>query len=246
MKKFTLTVLLGIFTIGCAFSQMSFNGNKLTKSALSITANSDEQTVKEIPMMNSKIVITNEEEETMRRRKHSHGGGDFQLLSYSRFGVTIPTSTLSDWTGTGFFALGTIEGIISNQFSVGLSFGYYVYPGKSYDISVPIYDPFTGVQIGTQTESGTYPNMAVIPVSGTFKYFLSTEEFKPYVGADLGVAFITAAGGGSETKFGFTPRAGFMYLIADSYMVGVDASYNVVQDGSSVSIGLQLGYVFGN
>ena len=247
MKKITLTVLLGMFTIGCAFSQMSFNGSKLTKSAFDLTVSSDEQTVKDNPTVDTKIVITDKVEEAMKHRRHSHhGGGDFQLLLYSRFGATIPLGNMSDWGSTGFFALGTIEGIIQNQFSIGLSYGYYYYPGKTFTSQVPVYDPFTGALTGYQTESGTNPDMAVMPISATFKYFLGTEEFKPYVGADVGVAFIASAGGGSETKFGFTPRAGFMYIFAESYMVGVDASCNLVQDGSSINIGLQFGYVFGN
>jgi len=121
-----------------------------------------------------------------------------------------------------------------------------VYPGKTTTTQVPIYDPLSGALLGTQAETVTNPDMAVVPISATFKYFLGTEEFKPYVGADVGVAFITSSEGGSETKFGFTPRAGFMYIIADNYMVGVDASCNLVQDGSSINFGIQLGYLFGN
>jgi hypothetical protein len=81
------------------------------------------------------------------------------------------------------------------------------------------------------------------------KYYLSSEGFRPYVGAGIGV-FSTASvnvGVGSSTleigggsKIGFYPRIGF-----DSGHFNINIDYNIVGDGNSY-LGIRIGaFIFG-
>ncbi|MFZ4740528.1 MAG: hypothetical protein ACOYLE_05140 [Bacteroidales bacterium] len=234
MKKNLLLICLAMFIANTSFSQMSFSENMLKKS----TFNFSEKKMSAFDgnATSSKVVITDEENDMMKKRRkrggRSGGGGDFSFLSYSRLGVTIPIGALSDAANLGFLWQGMMEGVIQNKFGVGISFGYFIYFGKE----------ISGPYGNTMTQEPAY----VMPLAATFKYFLMEDDFKPYIGADLGVMFLGRDGYDSETKFGGTPRAGFIYSFADYYLIGFDVSANIVENGNGINFGLQFGYVFGN
>jgi hypothetical protein len=234
MKKILLILCLGMFIANSSFSQMHFTENTLKKSAFNLSGEKSD-----VPGKNtatSKVVITDEENDLMKKRRkrggRSGGGGDFSLLSYSRLGVTIPIGALSDAANLGFLWQGMIEGVIQNKFGVGISFGYFIYFGKE----IP------GPYGNTMTPEPAY----VMPLAASFKYFFMEDDFRPYIGADLGVMFTGRDGYDSETKFGGSPRAGFIYSFADYYLIGLDVSTNIVENGNGINFGLQFGYIFGN
>ena len=238
MKKIFFVLFLGVLMTNASFSQMSFSGNSIKKSAFDLTEK--KTNLFEDNAITSKIVITDEDNDMTKKRRRRggrrSGGGDFNLLWYTREGLTIPIGGLADYASLGFFGQLNIEGVFQNKFAIGISFGYYVYPGNT----ITMDDGYGG------TMSISADPSYVLPVVGTFKYFLMEDEFKPYVGADLGLMFHGSAGNGSITKFGGTPRVGFLYYFAERYLVGLDASCNLLTDGVALNIGLQLGYVFGN
>ncbi len=237
MKKITFMLFVSLLLTLGASAQMSFTGNSLKKSAFDL--NSDEKTVFKEKNTDSKIFISDEDNDTDKKRRKKRGrrggSGDFALMLYSRIGLTVPIGSLSDYSGMGFMAQGTIEGLISNKFAVGITYGYYVYSGKS----ITIDDGFGGTFTGDGVAS------IVMPIAATFKYFFMEDEFKPYAGADIGIMFAGSTGF-METKFGGTLRGGFLYNFGEKYLVGFDGSCNLVPDAVGISFGIQFGYVFGN
>lgn len=79
-----------------------------------------------------------------------------------------------------------------------------------------------------------------MPVTGGVKYYVKESNSGAYVGADIGLYFLSASSGGasgSTTRFGFAPVLGYRVNKFD-----FSFRYNAVTDFSYV--GLRAAYVF--
>ena len=117
MKKFYFLLFLGMFLTNTTFSQMSFNGNSLKKSAFDLTAK--KANFIDNSSTDKKIVITDEDNDMLKKRRkkrggHRGGGGDFSNsikvnplnMIFGRFGLQY-------------------ERKIADNMSLGLTLGFY-------------------------------------------------------------------------------------------------------------------------
>ena len=117
MKKITFALLFGLFLSFGAYSQMSFTGNTLKKSAFDLS--SQKKSILDENNSDSKIFISDEDNDlTKKRRKKGRGrrggGGDFSNS------ITIKPLFMI----FGVFSL-EYERKIADNMSLGLGLGYY-------------------------------------------------------------------------------------------------------------------------
>jgi len=233
MKIFYIIVFLSMLIPENSFAQMRFNGKDVQISSFDLMIGKSNLYNKKLLQKNRSIV--DNQNDILKKRKgrgNRRGSGDLGFLSYSRIGISIPDGSLAINANTGFFWQGMLETVIEDNFALGISFGYFVYPGAKV---LDAYGNMNALELSY-----------VMPLAATFKYFLLDDSFKPYIGADFGFMFAGIAGNKAVTKFGYTPRAGFLLSFADYYLFGIDVSGNVTGIGNSYNLGIQFGYVFGN
>lgn len=142
--------------------------------------------------------------------------------------------------------LGLTFGSPSGDFAdvVDLGVGGYIEPkyavNEKIDVGLHLAAMIFGGSGGGGT-SFTATNIEPILATGDFK--ISNSKVTPYVGAGLGVYLVDfgsveisgfpSVDGGSETKFGFAPRAGVMLG-----RLNLGLSYNIVSDVNYLAFGL--------
>ena len=137
-------------------------------------------------------------------------------------GVQVPTAS----GGKTAFGVGINgEYLIMPNIGVGANLGYYIFD---------------------RTEGVT---SFVMPIVLTGKYYILTDNFRPYGGVDLGFYRIGASGGGfssSVTKAGFAPVAGFQFGFTDNLALDVNAKYThiLTEYESTGLIGFHVGIVY--
>ncbi|MDP4209337.1 MAG: OmpW family outer membrane protein [Bacteroidota bacterium] len=157
-----------------------------------------------------------------------------QIKLGANLGLSLPTGDFADACKTGFG--GSIMGkyAFSDKMAVGLNIGYYANKAKD------------GV-------GGSDVTFSYTPITASFQYFLGTEGFKPYVGADLGfyaAKFKVSSVSVSQTVFGFAPVVGFEYGLSESLSLDVNAKYHLVSKASDISdkafnfVGINVGILY--
>ncbi len=143
-------------------------------------------------------------------------------------GIAMPMGTFGDAYDMGFGGSAYGQYSLSETMTLGLNIGYYSFGGKV---------------------SSDY-SWSYVPVVADFKYILSTENFKPYLGFGLGfynatskVSILGISVSASESKFGFAPMAGFW--MGEDFKWGASLSYNAVSDASYLGINVGVVYPLG-
>lgn len=179
----------------------------------------------------------------------------YTTKSYAQFsigakaGVAMPVGSFGQFVNMGFGGIMSVTYSINDRIEIGFNAGMYVFKGTDYPVH-------------------TEPSANVMPVVADFKYYLSSEGFKPYAGLGLGM-FLTSSsittpatpaeyvGGAlkspatdlaihktSSAKFGVAPSLGFM--IGDELKWGACATYNITfSDANFVSINFGISYPIG-
>lgn len=144
-------------------------------------------------------------------------------------GAAIPTGDLSDRAKLGWGGQGNFEYMAAPNLSLMATVGYYLWGAKSDLLGLA---DFT---------------FSTIPVLVGAKYlFMPEGDLHPYVGADLGIHFMTTKittsfsilgsnleESSSESKFGFAPMAGLRLHMPPNVDLDFNLSYNIIP--SSVS-----------
>jgi hypothetical protein len=213
---------------------MCFNNNSIINSNFGIKENKNN-------FLNTnntthKVVISEGLNGGLKKRsKYSISEDDnLNFLIYTRDGISVPLGKYSDALNFGIYSQGIIEVLFQNKFAAGISIGEYFYFGN-----------FFPTDNGVNLNSSQSPFSNVFNLAATLKYFLLEDNFKPYIGVDLGL-FLKSVDLQYEfrTTFGGTPRIGFNYYIAEILFVGLDASCNIDDNFNDISIGVQIGFIF--
>lgn len=144
-------------------------------------------------------------------------------------GAAIPTGDLSDRAKLGWGGQGNFEYMASPNLSLMASVGYYLWGAKSDLLGLA---DFT---------------FSTIPVLVGAKYlFMPEGDLHPYVGADLGIHFMTTKitttfsllgsnleESSSQSKFGFAPMAGLRLHMPPNVDLDFNLSYNIIPSSGS-------------
>jgi len=117
MKKIYFLLFLGLFMANNTFSQMSFKGNTLKKSAFDLTEKKANFT--EDNSLTTKVVITDEDNDMMKKRRKKRGGRRGGGGDYSNSIKTNPLSMIFGYFGAMY------ERKINDNMSLGLTLGLY-------------------------------------------------------------------------------------------------------------------------
>ena len=149
--------------------------------------------------------------------------------------VAFPTGDMSDGVGIGIG--GTVTGLyeFTKNISAGVQTGYTSFAEKDNN----------GV------------TFSVIPITAVGKYYFSESNFKPYIGADLGLYLLKAkasvsvsdytfSASATETDFGVAPAVGFEYILSDKLSLDANAKYtDIFTSGSwTTYFGINVGLVY--
>lgn len=145
-------------------------------------------------------------------------------------GLALPMGDFGDAAKMGFGGGVSGKYMLNEKMALGLGVGYYSFSAKD-------------------DAGGSDLSFSIMPITAIFNYYLATEGFKPYVGADLGFySFKTKFMGisASVSKLGFAPTVGFAYGLSDKMDLDVNAKYNyITTEGSATSyIGINVGLSF--
>ena len=116
---------------------------------------------------------------------------------------------------------------INKQMNVGMNLGYY---SKSTSVF------------------GNRISFITMPITGLFEYNFTGKDFRPYVGADLGLYRLAFSGGIGNSigggYFGLAPVVGFNYSLSKKLSLNSNLKYHyVMSDFSTSAIGLNVGVV---
>jgi outer membrane protein W len=145
--------------------------------------------------------------------------------------------------------------------SIGIDFGFY--KGTS-SVSEGLIGPMIqgryalkdearlGLNFGYYFKSSQLSTLAVNPITATFEYLFSKEDFKPYAGLDVGIYRSVVrfkgnlSGTISSTNFGLAPTLGFDYAVSDKFGINANFKYNyiITSIGSGGAISLNAGVYF--
>ena len=138
--------------------------------------------------------------------------------------IGLPMGDYGDIASMGFGASVQMDYSVASKTSLTANIGYLTFSGKS--VSVPF--------LGTIK----YPSTGWIPVLAGVKYQLTD---KIYGGAAVGMSFLSASGGSSESAFTYAPTVGYTMNKIDISAKYVSAS----KDGSSSNfLGIRVAYKF--
>lgn len=151
-------------------------------------------------------------------------------------GVSVPSGDFDNSAGLGVGGEGTFEYLINENLGLTGTLGYYEWGAKN------------------DLPQGFDYSFSTVPLLAGGKYFFMLGGFLPYVGAQLGLNFVSLkqtvqiAGVNSNldessTKFGFSPLVGLRYLMPPNLAFDMTFKYNIISmSGSSAnSIGIILG-----
>lgn len=152
-----------------------------------------------------------------------------QMRVGGEVGIQLPMGDFGDAAKTGF----GISGI----------FHYQVEPNI-----------IVGGTIGYQSWSGEYNmySFSNIPIMGIFNYMFSTEKFRPFVGAELGlnstttsVEYFGVSGSDSEMNLGFNLLGGVEYDINEKLILRANVKYNIIFEDSNITFfGINAGVMY--
>lgn len=147
--------------------------------------------------------------------------------------------------------LGLMVGLPAGDFgdAVDLGIGGYLEPKYALNEKLDV-GLFLGTSIfgGTSVSGSSFSATKITSVLATGDFKVSASKVTPYVGAGLGLYFqdfgsIGVSGQpdidiGSETKFGFAPRAGVMLG-----RLNLGLTYNIVSDTNhmAINVGFEIG-----
>jgi hypothetical protein len=115
---------------------------------------------------------------------------------------------------------------VNEKIRLGINIGYY---SESYSIFLFGFRKFT------------------TPIIGSFEYSFSTNNFSPFIGADVGIYRLGGKGDGlesvAEVYFGLAPVFGLNYNISESILLNGNFKYHYIatNNESSSAIGLNVG-----
>ena len=167
--------------------------------------------------------------------------GFIALNSQAQFnvGVTVgpqlPMGDFGDTWNTGFGANVFAKYMLNDNMGLGLNVGYYSFGSD--------FEGFTA---------------SMMPITAFYHYYFGDSDFKPYIGADIGLynygyemeldlgAFGTIKADDSKMYFGFAPTAGVLYGLNDKLSLVGNIKYHVVstEESSSSFLGINVGINF--
>lgn len=152
--------------------------------------------------------------------------------------LAMPMGTFGDVHATGFGAMGTFYYGLNPQIDLTGTIGFLTF-GAASDIP----------------EGFDYSlNFIPVVVGGRYN-FVTSGEFKPYAGAELGLHFGSASvtvdmgpfgkidTDESTSDFSFAPLAGFYYNIGPKLQLDVNVKMNIISDANY--LGINAGVAFG-
>ncbi len=240
MKKNFFLVLLGMFMINTAFSQMSFKGNTIQKSAFDLTEK--KANFLEGNSSDSKVFISDEEDDMTRRRRRSRrGGGD-----YNNSLKMNPLSMIFGVFGVQY------ERKISDNISLGLTTGLY---SRSTGIAGAMEYKYSGFSFGP--ECRYYFDEAIEGWYGSAFFTLTMiNEKMSFTGSEDMNNKITVYGGGvvaghqwiwggfTLDVFGGVGYTDMSYTYDDDFTEGTVLEGGLSFSGVLPSIGTSIGYSF--
>lgn len=153
-----------------------------------------------------------------------------QIFVGIQAGTAIPTGDLSNNAKLGWGGQGNFEYLASPNLSLMASVGYYLWGAKSDLLGLA---DFT---------------FSTIPLMIGAKYLFMEGDLHPYIGADLGIHFMSTKissninlfgsnleESNTESKFGFAPMAGLRMHMPPNVDLDLNISYNIVPSSSSSS-----------
>ena len=155
-------------------------------------------------------------------------GVNAQIKLNAGASLVLPMGDFGDAFKTSFgFNVGG-KYMLNDKMAVGANIGYVM------------------LQPETKISGVTY---SMMPIVGSFTYYLGGEGFKPYAGIDLGYYIIKASGGGisiSTSDFGFAPTVGFEYGFSDKLSLDVNAKYHYIMSDpdASSAVGIIIGIAY--
>lgn len=144
-------------------------------------------------------------------------------------GIAFPMGDFGDAAGLGAGGEGTFEYLAAPNIGLIANVGYYSFGAKN-------------------DTPGLDYSFSTLPVQVGGRYYFSTETFRPYAGAELGLHFLSTkvtttvpilgntTSESSESKFGFAPFLGFIYHMPPNLGFDMTAKYVTIStEGSSSS-----------
>jgi outer membrane protein W len=155
-------------------------------------------------------------------------GANAQIKVVAGGALALPTGDWGKMFKTSYGINVGAKYTLTDQIAAGVNIGYLMYQFKE--------------DAGGETFTS-------IPVTVTGTYYLATEGFKPYVGADLGYYLFRSKYDGEtyKTKYiGFAPTVGFEYSFSDKIGVDVNAKYNYVSTPGKAAtyLGINFGLIY--
>lgn len=151
-------------------------------------------------------------------------------------GVAVPMGDFDESAGLGAGGEATFEYLVNENLGLTGTLGYYEWGAKD------------------DLPQGFDYSFSNIPLLIGGKYFIPLGGFVPYAGAQLGLNFVSVEQTVSEenidlnlddssTEFGFSPLAGFRFLMPPNLAFDMTFKYNIIStEGSSAnSLGIFLG-----
>jgi outer membrane protein W len=147
-----------------------------------------------------------------------------------QIGAAIPVGgDWSDWVSTGIGGIGTFHYVLNQKVTLTGALGYYSFGSKN-------------SLANTYLAVGDY-SYSVMPIVVGLRYNMGkeSESFQPYLGGEIGFFVKTwsfkvnllgysASSDYSATDFGFSPMAGFRFILNKDVDLDVNAKYSIVSD----------------
>jgi opacity protein-like surface antigen len=153
----------------------------------------------------------------------------------------LPIGDLSNTSklGIGGTAWGAYN--VDPNLSIMVKSGYLRFSGK--DISTTINIP----GYGDTTLTGTAGSVGAVPILVCGRYFfMPPGDTRVYGSADVGMYMLSFEGGGSSTKFGFSPTLGAQFKAGEKMNVDIYGNYTYVATDITAAtwIGFGIGLEF--
>lgn len=150
-------------------------------------------------------------------------------------GLALPMGDFGDGFKMGYGVNVGGKYMLNEKMAVGAGLGYFMFKPK-------------------EEAAGVDSKFTIMPISGNFTYYFSTEGFKPYAGADLGLYMWKSKTEGEVlgipfeveldgNDIGFAPMVGFEYGFSDKLALDVNAKYNYImtEEEATSYVGINVG-----
>ncbi len=144
-------------------------------------------------------------------------------------GAQIPTGDLGNGTKTGYGLNVVGKYFVKEDIAFGLNLGYSRFKTDAEGVS-----------------------FSIVPITGLFEYYFSSQKVRPYVGADIGaysfgakVEYMGISESESKIYFGFAPTGGLLCRINGQLSFCANLKYHYVTSEGSAStwLGVNAGVV---